>query len=190
MKEYPYYDMFNFTEELGDAIATIINSKEGTNYACARVDCTIPEHKGQVWVSPLDGYNPWGGGLNALSGAERRAIDEKYGHFVDATIPAESINYLILIEADKLERLQSIKFTSYEEIKGFLKALCPIYLAYTGYFNPNVFYAKFPYLKSFFDALNKWRAETGRVTIDDDVLNACLQEALESLRRVRTKESQ
>jgi hypothetical protein len=37
---------------------------------------------------------------------------------------------------------------------------------------------KFPYLQDFFTSINNWRAQTGRVTIDDNVLNESTKRTL------------
>ena len=76
---YKYYNQFHMTDELAQTITGIVSKKENANYLCKVISVTIPEHRGLVFSSPLDGYEPWGGGLNALSGAQIHAINEKYG---------------------------------------------------------------------------------------------------------------
>ncbi len=189
MKEYEYYDMFNVSD-VGNAIATIINTKEETNYICTKVDCIIPEHQRKVWTSPTDSYIPYGDGLNFSNGAQLRETST-FGHFVNATIPQETYRYIILMPIDKYNIFKTLSFTSKEEILAFLRNLCPVYKKYDGALYTKDFISKYPYLQSFFDALNVWRAATGRVTLDEEVLNSCLNEALNSpLIRTRTKKEE
>ena len=58
-------------------------------------------------------------------------------------------------------------------MKNFLCRCCFVYVDYFGILDSQAFSIKFPYLQLFFHFLNKWRFETGRVTLNEDiVLNA------------------
>lgn len=52
-----------------------------------------------------------------------------------------------------------------------LKRLGVFVEEYNGIFDSRTLSTKFPYLQDFFTSLDDWRAQTGRVTIDDNVLN-------------------
>ncbi len=69
---YKYYNQFNLSKELAESISTIVSQKEETDYTCKSLVVTIPEHRELVFKSPLDGYNSYGGGLNALCGGSNK----------------------------------------------------------------------------------------------------------------------
>lgn len=167
---YEYYNQFNLSNALAQSISSIISQKENADYVCRAIVVTIPEHKGLVFSSPLDGYNAYGGGLNALSGAQINAINEKYGKYVEGTIPAEDYAFLIVTDNDSLQTFSKFSFKSYDEIKRALDVLSIFNTEYNGIFDSRTLSQKFPYLQDFFDSLDEWRAETGKVTIDDDIL--------------------
>ena len=167
---YKYYNQFNLSNELAESISSIISQKEGTNYICKSLVITIPEHKGLVFSSPLDGYNAYGGGLMALSGAQINAINEKYGKYVEGTIPAEDYAFLIIMDSDSLQTFSKFSFKSYDEIKRTLDVLSAFNTEYNGIFDSRTLSERFPYLQEFFDRLDEWRAETGRVTLDENIL--------------------
>ena len=75
--EYKYYNQFNLSNELSQAISTIISKKENDDYVCKILVLTIPEHKDMVFHSPLTNEDICGPGFSALSGAQIREIDEK-----------------------------------------------------------------------------------------------------------------
>lgn len=173
-----YCNQFNLSDELAQSISSIISQKENAHYVCQSIVVTIPEHRGLVFSSPLDGYNAYGGGLNALSGAQINAINEKYGKYVEGTIPAEDYSFLIIMDNDSLQTFSKFSFKSYDEIKRTLDVLSIFNADYDGIFDSRNLSQKFPYLQIFFDSLDEWRAETGRVTIDDDILESSAKKAL------------
>lgn len=127
---------------------------------------------------PLDGYHPWGGGLNALSGAQIREIDEKYGKYVEGTIPAEDYLFLTVMEKEALQFFSTLSFHSKDEIQRTLDTLSLFSTSYEGVFDARELSQRFPYLQDFFAALDTWRAETGRVTFDSNVLTENLKKSL------------
>jgi len=175
---YKYYNKFNLSNELAQSISSIISQKENVDYICTAIVVTIPEHRGLVFSSPLDGYNAYGGGLNALSGAQINAINEKYGKYVEGTIPAENYAFLIVMDNDSLQTFSKFSFKSYDEIKRTLDVLSIFNAEYNGIFDSRTLSQKFPYLQDFFDSLDEWRAKTGRVTIDDDILESSAKKVL------------
>jgi len=175
---YKYYNQFNMSDELAQTVTSIVNQKEETDYLCKAISVTIPEHSGLVFSSPLAGYEPWGGGLNALSGAQIHAINEKYGKYVDGTIPAEKYDFIVVMENNAYQTFSKLSFRSKDEINKALEALSIMYVEYYGFFDSNVFKERFPYLEDFFASIDEWRAETGRVTIDSDVLQKSYEKTL------------
>ena len=49
---------------------------------------------------------------------------------------------------------------------------------YNGIFDSRTLSENFPYLQDFFTSIDDWRAQTGRVTIDDNVLNESTKRTL------------
>ncbi len=178
--EYKYFNQFNLSNKLAESISFIISQKEGTNYICKSLVVTIPEHKGLVFSSPLDGYNGWGGGINALNGAEMNAINNKYGKYIKKTIPKKDYTYLIVTDNESLETFSKFSFKSEDEIKGALDTLSIFYSKYDGTFDSRSLIEKFPYLKNLFDRLDEWRSENNRVTLDDDILSESVEKTLSS----------
>ncbi len=176
---YQYENNFYLEKSLAEALSKLISKKEGIEYVCKDMVITIPEHKGEVFYSPLDGYNPWGGGLNALSGAQISAINEKYGKYIPGTIPAESYEYFVVIAKNNLEKLKRRKFKSREEIEKALTTLCTYYAEHFDIsFDAASLVQRFPYLSEFFSSLDEWRAKTRRVTLDDNVIDEGVKKVL------------
>lgn len=178
--EYKYFNQFNLSNKLAESISFIISKKEDTNYICKSLVVTIPEHKGLVFSSPLDGYNSWGGGFNSLNSAEINAINKKYSKYVEGTIPAKYYSYLIVMDKGSLETFLKFSFKDEAGIKMALDALSIFYSKYDGTFDAITLNEKFPYLKNFFDRLDEWRSENDRVTLDDDILSESVEKTLSS----------
>ena len=175
---YKYYNQFNLSKELAKSISYIISKKEGTDYICKELIVKIPEHEGLVFKSPIDYQDSLGGGLKAPSGAQIREINEKYGKYVKGTIPAEDYAFLVVMDNDSLQTFSKFSFKSYDEIKRTLDVLSVFNSEYTGIFDSRTLSQEFSYLQDFFDSLDEWRAETGRVTIDDDILESSAKKVL------------
>lgn len=176
--EYQYFNQFNLSNELAQSISSIISQKEKEEYICKIISVTIPEHKGLVFRSPLDGYIPYGGGLLALNGAQMQDICEKYGKYVEGTIPAEEHSFLAVMKKDDHKSFSELSFKSKEEIERALQSLSVIFKEYNGIFDSRALSQRFPYLQDFFDSLDEWRAQTERVTIDKNVLEKKLKKSL------------
>ncbi len=165
-----YYNQFHMTDELETTLTNLISEKEGGSYVCKIVSATIPEHTEEVY-----GYT---GSVAGLSGADIAFRDEHYGHFYKIKIPTQEYEYITIMESIAYQYFQRLSFSNIGEINNVLKALSIVFASYDGIFNSKMFYEKFPYLKEFFDSLDEWRAETGRVTLDDDILENNVQKVL------------
>lgn len=150
------------------------------DYVCQSILVTIPKHPGLIFISPLDRYNSYGGGLNALSGAQIRAINDKYGKYVEGVIPAENYAFLTIMDSNSLEIFSKVSFKSKNGIKRKLKSLSIFYTEYDGIFDSRILIQRFPYLQEFFNVLDEWRLETGRVTLDNDILQIAIKKTLGS----------
>ena len=164
-----YKNMFNLSSELAKTITGIINKQENSDYLCRTLDISIPEHKGLVFVSPFDEQSQdWGG--PSLSGAEINHLNEKYGEYEEGIIPEQTFSYLIIMKKGLFERFQALSFKNKEDIEEELRKISEVHEEYDGIFDCNIMLKRFPYLKSFFAALEDWREKTGRVLLDKDIL--------------------
>lgn len=176
--EYKYYNQFNLSNELSQAISTIISKKENDDYVCKILVLTIPEHKDMVFHSPLTNEDIYRPGFSALSGAQIREIDEKYGRYIEGTIPEENYSFLVVMKGESYKKISKLSFKSKNGIKMALKRLGVFVEEYNGIFDSRTLSTKFPYLQDFFTNIDDWRAQTGRVTIDDNVLNESTKKTL------------
>lgn len=167
---YKYYNQFHMTDELETTLTNLISEKECRSYVCKIVSATIPEHTEEVY-----GYT---GGVEGLSGADIAFRNEHYGHFYKTKIPTQEYGYIAVMESIAYQYFQKFSFSDSEEIGNVLRALSVVFVPYDGIFKSTIFYEKFPYLKEFFDSLDEWRAGTGRVTLDDEVLEGSAQKVL------------
>ncbi len=167
---YQYYNQFHMTDELAQTITSIVNQKEEANYVCKIISATIPEHTEEVY-----GYT---GGVEGLSGADIAFRNEHYGRFYKTKIPTQEYEYIAVMESIAYQAFSKLSFRSDDEIKRALEALTVMFVKYDGIFDSNVFKERFPYLEDFFASIDEWRAETGRVTIDSDVLQQGYEKVL------------
>lgn len=177
--KYEYYNTFYLSDEFAEVLSNIISSMEGKKYICKTIMLDVPERQGWVFISPLDGYNPWGGGLKALSGAEINYINETQGRYEIGTLPAEEYPFFIIIDEEALDTLEGIEFTSKDNIYKNLEKSSAYFARYRDIsFDSRGVVARFPYLKDFFETLDEWRSKTGRVTVDRDILDNASKKVL------------
>lgn len=170
---------FFFSDKLINAISVVISGHEGNQFKFQKLDVTIPEHQESVFSSPLDGYNAWGGGLNALSGAQIAAFNEKYGRMVDIDIPEEDWTYLVCMDAESRKTFSRLPIKSEEYIAGALDSLTTFWIPFDEpLIDSSVLCERFPYLEGFFENLQQWCEKTKRVTFTDDILKDSIQKAL------------
>lgn len=176
--EYKYYNQFNLSNELSQAISTIISKKENDDYVCKILTLTIPVHKGMVFHSPLTNEDICRPGYSALSGAQINEINEKYGRYIEGTIPEENYSFFVVMKDESYKRISKLSFKSKDEINMALQLLCVFVEEYNGIFDSRTLSEKFPYLQEFFTSIDNWRAQKYRVTIDDNVLNESTKRTL------------
>jgi len=176
--EYKYYNQFNLSEQLSQALSKIISKKEDDDYVCRILNLTIPEHKGMVFRSPLTNEDICRPGYSALSGAQINDINERYGKYIEGTIPEENYSFFVVMKDESYKKISKLSFKSREEINMALQLLSVFVQEYNGIFDSRTLSEKFPYLQDFFTNIDDWRAQTGRVTIDDNVLNESAKRTL------------
>lgn len=176
--EYKYYNQFNLSNELSQAISTIISKKENDDYVCKILTLTIPVHKGMFFHSPLTNEDICRPGYSALSGAQINEINEKYGRYIEGTIPEENYSFFVVMKDESYKRISKLSFNSKDEINMALQLLCVFVEEYNGIFDSRTLSEKFPYLQEFFTSIDNWRAQKYRVTIDDNVLNESTKKTL------------
>lgn len=179
--QYKYYNQFYLSDELKDAMTTLISEKEGKDYICEVVDCKIPEHIEQVIE-----YPNFHGEVN-MGGKIMNALQEKYGRTVTKEIKEKKFTYMVIGTSEAIEGLQTKRFENKEEIKAGLKYTTGAHVEYDGVFNPEVFSSSYPYLKTFFRILNEWRFQNNRATLDDSIIAEALVESLASATKKETK---
>ena len=149
-KQYEFYNQFHFDDTLGQAIASLIKEVDGVDCVCQKIVCEIPEHT-EVVRRKLSGHKKW------------QAFDKHFNKKV--------YTYVAVLEKDVA--IDNLQFATLQDMKNFLCRCCFVYVDYFGILDSQAFSIKFPYLQLFFHFLNKWRFETGRVTLNEDiVLNA------------------
>ena len=115
-----------------------------------------------------------------LSGAQIQDINERYGKYVMGEVDEETFSFIAIGDKSMLDIVLSMEFKSLDEIDRALKALSDIHYIYEGIFNSKSFVQRFLYLESFFNEIDEWREKTGRVTIDDDILNAAVKRCIDN----------
>jgi len=169
---YDYYNQFNLSNELAQSISTIISEKEGTDYICTSLVVTIPEHNKSVFQEPYKyvtySHDPIHPG--------RAKIDVKTepSRYVEKKFRAEEYSYLVVMDMQSFKAFSKLKFKSENEIQRALNKLSIFNIEYDGIFDSRWLIKKFSYLEKFFDNLDNWRAEAGKVTLDDDILSECM----------------
>ena len=181
--EYKYYNQFNLSEQLSQALSKIISKKEDDDYVCRILNLAIPEHKGMVFHSPLTNEDICRPGYSALSGAQINDINEKYGKYIEGTIPEENYSFFVVMKEESYKKISKLSFKSRDEINMALQLLSVFSQEYGGIFDSRTLSEKFPYLQDFFTSIDDWRAQTGRVTIDDNILNESIKRTLCKKRR-------
>ena len=160
---YNYYNQFNLSNELAEAISYIISQKEGINCVCTQLIVEIPEHKEKVLQYPINKQ----GSLES----------ELKVQLTNIKIPKRNYAYIVIINNDALQLFKQLTFNSQEEIELSLANLSMFYSSYDGIFNSREICTTFPYLNIFFKRLDEWRANNDRVTLDNDVLNDEIKKA-------------
>ena len=173
-----YKNEFNLPDEITDAIAKIVSERENTEYVCKIVKCVIPEHKDSVLV-----YNHSYYGGPSISGASLKALTETYGRKVEKTIPEQELPYLIIMEKNAYEVFNELTFKDLKGIENSLVQLSALHVGYNGTINPEIFNEKFEYLQIFFSYLNEWREKTGRVLIEENIINEGLIKTIGSKKK-------
>ena len=92
----------------------------------------------------------------------------------------KKFSFIAIGDKSMLDIVLSMEFKSLDEIDRALKALSDIHYIYEGIFNSKSFVQRFLYLESFFNEIDEWREKTGRVTIDDDILNAAVKRCIDN----------
>ena len=146
--EYQYYNQFNFSKQLSQAISTIISKNANEDYVCKVLTITIRgDNESKRYEKSIQGINH---------------------------------SFLVVMNDESYKSLSKLSFKNKDEINMALQILSVFSQEYNGIFDSTTLTESFPYLHDFFTSLDNWRAQTGRVTIDDDVL-------CESIKRVLCK---
>ena len=178
--EFNYRGQFNLTSNLATAISCILSHYEDKECVCRELNIIIPKHDSLIFISPINNSNSLGNGLLTLSGAQIQDINERYGKYVMGEVDEQTFSFIAIGDKSMLDVVLSMEFKSLDEIDRALKALSDIHYIYEGIFNSKLFVQRFLYLESFFNEIDEWREKTGRVTIDDDILNAAVKRCIDN----------
>lgn len=150
-KQYAFYNQFHYNESLGNAIAYLIGEIEGIRCVCKKLVCEIPEHKELV---------------------KRKLPDMPKKQLVPKRFSRKVYTYIAIMKEEVAQ--EKVQFSTAIEMKNFLNQTCLAYTDHFGILNPQDLEIHFPYLKIFFHLLNEWRFQTGRATLDDEVIENVL----------------
>ena len=150
-KRYEYYDQFNFSDELGNALAFLISEFENKDCVCKKIVCEIPEHRELV--------------SRYFKGKD---------NLVSKRFSRKEFSFIVVIEKEFISQFDNLKFNTFEEMRNLLEYSSLFFVYYEGILDLEMFGAIFPYLTLFFQVLNEWRYYTGRVTFDEDILSEAL----------------
>ena len=146
---YDYINQFNVTNELKQTIEAIISEEENKDYVCKIIPVIIPRHV----ISDSEANK-----LQYLNGPH-----EYYEDTRTKIIPKKNYQYIAIMEREKYDCFRSFSFTDKDQAELFLENLSEVFMIYDGILDARLLYARFPYLKSFFEYLDKRRIETGKL---------------------------
>lgn len=101
-------------------------------------------------------------------------------------------SYLVVMEPAVYEVYLKFGFKEFpydkiSELEFYLENTCEVFDKYNRSFQADVFYERFPYMKTFFNALDKWREETGIATLIPDEVFENAAEKVTGPTKKRTK---
>lgn len=157
-KQYKYYNEFNFSENLGVAISILIKEAEGIDCVCKKLVCEVPEHEELV---------------------QRHFLGKD--QMVRKRFSKKSYPFVVIIKKEFVSNFDDLTFETFDEMKQKLEDLSLFFTTYPGILDLEMFELVFPYLKHFFQILNEWRFQTGRVTLDECIIQEAMNTVLNGL---------
>ena len=150
-EEYEYYNDFNFTDSLGEAISFLINKFENKDCVCAKIICEVPEHHEDV---------------NRFFLGENHTVSKHYSkkHYA----------FVVVYEKDNIHDFDNLTFETFKDMEELLFSSSIFLSQYLGVIDVKMLELAFPYLQHFFYILNVWRIKTRRVTLDEDIIQHAL----------------
>ena len=150
-EEYEYYNDFNFTDSLGEAISFLINKFENKDCVCAKIICEVPEHHEDV---------------NRFFLGENHTVSKHYSkkHYA----------FVVVYEKDNIHDFDNLTFETFKDMEELLFSSSIFLSQYLGVIDVKMLELAFPYLQHFFYVLNVWRIKTRRVTLDEDIIQHAL----------------
>ena len=149
--KYGYYNDFNFTDSLGEAISFLINKFENKDCVCAKIICEVPEHHEDV---------------NRFFLGENHTVSKHYSkkHYA----------FVVVYEKDNIHDFDNLTFETFKDMEELLFSSSIFLSQYLGVIDVKMLELAFPYLQHFFYILNVWRIKTRRVTLDEDIIQHAL----------------
>lgn len=173
---YKYKNQFNITQEMSKILSELISIKETADIECEVLIINIPEHTGTVTMFKKG--NPYEGQYHLLNGARWQDLYDNYSYEGVGIIKEEEVQVFLVADKECLKKIKQTKISNRNELKELLNSLCEYWTEYNGILNIENLIKKFPYLKAFFNQIDKWREETGFVTVDKNILERGFQKVI------------
>lgn len=170
---YEYKNQFNIDYNTKQILSELISIKESTDINCEVLNITIPEHSGTVTMFKKG--NPYEGQYHLLNGARWQDLYENYSYEGVGTIEKEDVQIFLVIEKQLLKIIKQKKIGNKQELIELLNKTCEYWTEYDGILKVDDLIKRYPYLKNFFNYLDKWREKTGLVTVNKEVLESGFQ---------------
>ncbi|MBE7077034.1 MAG: hypothetical protein E7374_04025 [Clostridiales bacterium] len=169
-----YENLIVLNDELLRAINYIIKQYE-KGLSLKKLDITIPEHT-KLGLTVREYHIEYGRGYCGGDYTYCKDID------TSERIPETKYHFLVVVNKKNSLMIPLIHFESYEGIEKTLNNLTELYVEYEddGMFYCPYFYDKFPYLKTFFDYLNNYRAKNYSATVSKEVIRQAIEVTLQS----------
>lgn len=167
---YSKQNQFNLTQDLAETLSEIISDEEKSDIICTKITLSTSDTSQELEDKNLDNINFWGSNLQSLA-----SIQNSQDNQVSSKIITENTyTYLIVMENKVkhiLQDLQKITFKNKEEILNFLNQFCYLAEEYHNIFNAEIFFQDFPYLRTFFEAIDNWREATNSFETEKNILS-------------------
>lgn len=182
-ESYDYYNMFSYTPKLGEAINALLSVATEGRMAFRVLDFIKMSDDKLRLVRPRDLQVGVSGSTGQILEGNVNDKFEAVPGFRGTTLFVGSLDALSAIESESAKGFESFKelILLCEKSGGSLNR-------FDGVLSPEAF-PDYPALITFFFRLNQWRADTGLVTLDDEVIESAFNEALNAELEVGTTRS-
>lgn len=174
-ESYDYYNMFSYTPKLGEATNALLGVATEGRMAFRVLDFIKMSDGMLRLVRPEDLQVDVSGSTGQILEGN---VDDKFEAvpgFSGTTFFVGAVEALPIIE-----KAAKRGFKSFKHLMIFCEGLGVDLRGFDGILTPEAFKA-IPAMKAFFFRLNQWRVDTGRVTLDDEIVESILNEVMEAI---------